>query len=37
MLDRAGLRGGEYITLLTRHGRIKRVEAGAFANIRSSG
>ena len=26
-----------YITLLTRHGRIKRVEANAFANIRSVG
>jgi DNA gyrase subunit A len=26
-----------FITLLTRHGRIKRVEAGAFANIRSVG
>ncbi len=37
MLTVADFQQAEYITLLTRRGRIKRVEAAAFANVRASG
>ncbi len=37
MLTVADFEQAEYITLLTRRGRIKRVEAAAFANVRASG
>ena len=37
MLTVEDFNDAEYITLLTRHGRIKRMEASVFANVRPSG